>query len=155
MRFELNLSSIEKKRPVIKILVIGPGLEIGGVEKSLLGLLQALVDQGTETDLFLFSHTGTLLPTIDKAVRLLPEETRLARIHRPVRELVRQGNWYTAIVRTVCKAYGALRRKRGHTADISLKLCHLGRIRSRILKCCGGKCRRSFVVCSLSREIFL
>ena len=117
------MSSIEKKRPVIKILVIGPGLEIGGVEKSLLGLLQALVDQGTETDLFLFSHTGTLLPTIDKAVRLLPEETRLARIHRPVRELVRQGNWYTAIVRTVCKAYGALRRKRGHTADISLKLC--------------------------------
>ena len=106
-----------------KVLVIGPGMEIGGVEKSLSGFLRALTEEGCETDLFLFSHTGSLLPTIDSAVRILPEEHRLACIYRPVRELVQQGKYYTAFIRTACKIYGFLRRKTTHTADISMKLC--------------------------------
>ncbi len=105
-----------------RVLVIGPGMEIGGVEKSLLGFLRVLTEAEYKPDLFLFSHTGSLLPMIDSDVRILPEEPRLARIYYPVRKLVQQGHYYTAFIRTVCKAYGSLRRKATNTADISMKL---------------------------------
>ncbi len=123
MRKDPDLHAMNLKEHMPRVLVIGPGMEIGGVERSLSGLLRFLVEAGCETDLFLFSHTGSLLPTIDSAVRVLPEDPWLARIHRPVRKLIRQGNYYTVFVRTLCKAYGTLRRKRGHKADVSLKLC--------------------------------
>ena len=117
------MPSMNRQDHAKKVLVIGPGMEIGGVEKSLSGFLRVLAEEECETDLFLFSHTGSLFPTIDSTVRILPEERRLARIYHPVRDLVQQGKYYTAFIRTVCKIYGSLRRKTMHTADISMKLC--------------------------------
>ena len=47
------------------ILIIGPGMAIGGVERSLLGLLDNIDYSKYNVDLFLLSHTGEFMPLIN------------------------------------------------------------------------------------------
>lgn len=106
-----------------RVLVIGPGMEIGGVEKSLTGFLHAIDDHETEIDLFLFSHKGELLPLVGSNIHILPENPKLASVFEPVRSLFQKGKYYTAFIRIFCKAYGYVRRKLYHTSDISMLMC--------------------------------
>ena len=54
-----------------KILILMPSMFIGGAERSLLGLLDAMDYTQYEVDLFLFRQEGEFLPHIPKTVRLL------------------------------------------------------------------------------------
>ena len=56
-----------------RILIINHAMEIGGVERSLLGLLDSIDYSRYSVDLFLLRHEGELLPLIPKEVNLLPE----------------------------------------------------------------------------------
>jgi len=56
-----------------KIIIVSHNLRIGGVERSLIGLLNAFDYDKYEVDLFLFIHDGELMPLIPKQVNLLPE----------------------------------------------------------------------------------
>ena len=56
-----------------KILIFSHSLELGGVEKALLGLLEGLDPSEYEIDLFLMRHSGELMKYIPSHVRLLPE----------------------------------------------------------------------------------
>lgn len=57
-----------------KILILHTNMELGGAETSLLGLLWSLDYDRVSVDLFLYAHTGELLPLLPDAVRLLPEQ---------------------------------------------------------------------------------
>ena len=48
-------------------------LELGGAERSLLGLLESLDYSRVEVDLFVYRHQGELMPAIPPQVHLLPE----------------------------------------------------------------------------------
>ena len=64
-----------------KILIFSHAMEIGGAERALIGLLNRLVEQAYEVDLFLMRHEGELMKFIPKQVNLLseiPEYTCLA-----------------------------------------------------------------------------
>jgi hypothetical protein len=62
-----------------KLLVILPAaMEVGGVERSLIGLLGALDYERYEVDLFLYGHHGPLFDGIDPRVNLLPEVKELS-----------------------------------------------------------------------------
>lgn len=106
-----------------RLLLIGPGMEIGGVERSLLGLLDAIDFDQFDVDLFLFNHSGEFMPYINSKVNLLPENKALALINYPIVCLFRQGHWYTAFLRLICKLYGDQRAKRLQTATVSTLLC--------------------------------
>ena len=47
-----------------KILIVSQAMEIGGAEKALLGLLEAIDKRKFQVDLFLLRHTGELLKYI-------------------------------------------------------------------------------------------
>ena len=106
-----------------QVLVIGPGMEIGGVEKSLLGLLDAMDYDQFDVDLFLFWHRGEWMPYINKKVHLLPEYPPLALTNLPIARLALQGHGYTAGIRAACKLYGDWRAKRLQTAAVGKMLC--------------------------------
>ncbi|MBR3017169.1 MAG: glycosyltransferase [Clostridia bacterium] len=106
-----------------QILVIGPGMEIGGVERGLLGLLDAIDYDQFDVDLFLFCHTGEFMPYINPKANLLPEYRPIALINDPIARLFYQGHWYMAFLRLICKLYGDQRAKRCHTTTISTLLC--------------------------------
>lgn len=56
-----------------RILIVSHNMELGGIEKSLLGLLQSFDYDKYDVDLFLFSHSGELMKFIPKRVNLLSE----------------------------------------------------------------------------------
>ncbi len=106
-----------------KILVIGPGMEIGGVERSLIGLLNSIDYDEFEVDLFLLSHTGEFMPLIDKRTRLLPEDKKLSLISWSISALIRQGHWGMALIRLFSKIYGDLRAKVTKSDTLNITIC--------------------------------
>ena len=58
---------------MLKILIFSHAMELGGAERALLGLLEAIDTTKYSVDLFLMRHQGELLKFISDNVKLLPE----------------------------------------------------------------------------------
>lgn len=76
-------------------------MEIGGVERSLVGLLNSMDYQKYEVDLFLHRHSGEFMSLIPEQVNLLPENKYYATYSRPVKQLIKEGFWAIGIARVL------------------------------------------------------
>lgn len=74
-------------------------LEIGGAERSLIGLLNAIDYAHYEVDLFVYRHSGEFMTLIPKEVNLLPEVKKYTTLTRPIKEIVKEGYWDIALAR--------------------------------------------------------
>lgn len=61
-----------------KIFITTHTLRLGGVERSLIGLLSAIDYERNEVDLFLFLHDGEMMPCLPKEVNVLPQNNKYA-----------------------------------------------------------------------------
>ena len=66
-------------------------MALGGAERALLGLLNALDPERVNVDLFLNQHTGEFMPLIPKYVNLLPEQRGYNAIERPMKDILKEG----------------------------------------------------------------
>lgn len=71
-----------------KILIVSGGMEIGGIERSLLGLLGEFDYDSYDVDLFLHSVSGEFLPLVDKRCNLLPEIPQCAAMTKPLKTVL-------------------------------------------------------------------
>lgn len=76
-------------------------LEIGGAERSLIGLLNAIDYSRYEVDLFVYRHSGEFMALVPEEVNLLPEVPKYTTLTRPVREIMKEGYWDIALGRIV------------------------------------------------------
>ena len=60
-------------------------MELGGAERALLGLLNALDTSRVEVDLFINQHTGEFMPLIPEKIHLLLEKRAYNAIERPMK----------------------------------------------------------------------
>lgn len=81
-------------------------LEIGGAERSLIGLLNALDYTRYEVDLFVYEHRGEFMDMIPKQVNLLPEIGSYAAIEKPLKEAIKSGHIGIALGRLLAKRKG-------------------------------------------------
>lgn len=83
-----------------QILVVFTGsMELGGIERSLLGLLETIDYDKYDVDLFLYGHHGPLLEQLDKRVTLLPEVKELAHLRESFGTKLKNGCYYSAWLR--------------------------------------------------------
>ena len=73
------------------ILIFSQAMELGGVERSLLGLLDAIDYDRCDIDLFLMRHSGELMPYLNPKVNLLPEIPQYASLAVPMASLLKNG----------------------------------------------------------------
>ena len=73
------------------ILIFSQAMALGGVERSLLGLLDAIDYDRYNVDLFLMRHSGELMPYVNEKANLLPEIPEYASLAVPMISLVRHG----------------------------------------------------------------
>lgn len=66
-------------------------MDLGGAERALLGLLNALDTDKVDVDLFLNQHTGDFMPLIPKRINLLPERRGYNAIERPMKRILAEG----------------------------------------------------------------
>ncbi len=78
-------------------------LELGGAERALLGLLNALDTDKVDVDLFLNQHTGAFMPLIPDKINLLPEIPVYSAIERPLKDIFFEGHWGIFLGRLIGK----------------------------------------------------
>ncbi len=75
------------------ILIFSQAMELGGVERSLLGLLDAIDYDRYDVDLFLMRHSGELMPYLNPKANLLPELPQYASLAVPMVSLIKTGQF--------------------------------------------------------------
>ena len=73
------------------ILIFSQAMELGGVERSLLGLLDSIDYDRYDVDLFLIRHSGELMTHLNQKVNLLPEIPQYASLAVPMTSLLKKG----------------------------------------------------------------
>ena len=75
------------------ILIFSHAMELGGVERSLLGLLDSIDYSRYDIDLFLMRHSGELMPYLNPKAKLLPEIPQYASLAVPMASLIKTGQF--------------------------------------------------------------
>ena len=75
-----------------KILIVSHAMEIGGVEKALLGLLENIDTKEYQVDLFLLRHEGELLKYIPDNINVLPEIPAYSVLARSMKDTLKEGH---------------------------------------------------------------
>ena len=75
------------------ILIFSQAMELGGVERSLLGLLDTIDYDHYDVDLFLMRHNGELMPYLNPKANLLPEIPQYASLAVPMASLIRNSQF--------------------------------------------------------------
>lgn len=92
-------------------------LEIGGAERSLIGLLNAIDYARHEVDLFVYDHRGEFMSLIPESAHLLPENPVYAAINRPIKEVLKKGHIGVALARIMAKIHYAIYQKTHHPKE--------------------------------------
>ena len=93
-----------------KILIASYDLEIGGVERSLISMLNNFDYKRYDVDLLLYNHSGEFMPLIPKDIKLLPENIKYKSIRLGIGTLIKSGEYNLAFQRLRAK-YGYEYRK--------------------------------------------
>ncbi len=88
-----------------KILIAIHYMEIGGAERALLGLLNALDTDKVDVDLFVYWHTGEFMSLIPKKIKILPENDTYSMVEKPIKKVVKAGFYKVAIARLLGKLF--------------------------------------------------
>ena len=109
-----------------KILIVSHAMELGGAERSLLGLLSAIDPKRYKVDLFLLRHTGELLSYIPAYIHLLPEIPEYTVLARPMADTLKEGHFLLTGARLRGKiAAAGFDRKHGYAeSGVALEYSH-------------------------------
>ncbi|WP_257163199.1 glycosyltransferase [Cetobacterium somerae] len=96
-----------------KILITSFDMEIGGVERSLINLLDSFDYKKYSLDLLLYNHSGEFMPLIPKNTNLLSENKVYSTIRKGIGALVKSGYYNLALSRLMAKYQSKLGERKG------------------------------------------
>ncbi|MCM3574692.1 glycosyltransferase [Mesobacillus subterraneus] len=94
-----------------KILIASFDLAIGGVERSLVGLLNSIDYQKYDVDLMLFKHEGEFFSLLPDGPNLLPENPAYSTFRKSISQIIRDGKYPIAISRLLAKYISSIKGK--------------------------------------------
>lgn len=86
-------------------------MEIGGAERALLGLLNAIDTNKVDVDLFVNQHTGEFMSLIPNKINIIPEIKKYSTLERPIINIIKEGYIDIACARIFAKIRHWLYRK--------------------------------------------
>ena len=104
------------------ILIVSHAMELGGAERSLLGLLNAIDPSEYQVDLFLMRHEGSLLEDIPENINLLPEIPVYTVLARPLKNVIKEKHFVLASARILGKLKSKNYEKRRNIVDSGVGL---------------------------------
>ncbi len=90
-----------------KILIASFDMAIGGVERSLIGLLNSMDYDQYEVDLMLFKHEGEFFPLLPAGPNLLPEIPRYTTFRKSILQIMREGHLPIVLTRLLARYLGS------------------------------------------------
>lgn len=98
-----------------KIFIGNFDLEIGGVERSLIGLLSSFDYEKYDVDLFLYNHKGELFKQVPKKTNILPEISEYTTFRKSIIQVLSEGHLFLASTRILCKFFFDCNEKKANT----------------------------------------
>ncbi|MGH0429625.1 glycosyltransferase [Bacillus hominis] len=89
-----------------KILITSFDMAIGGVERSLIGLLNTIDYSKYDVDLMLFKHEGEFLFLLPKIPNLLKEVKQYTTFRKSIKQILQEGQITIGLTRTLGKILG-------------------------------------------------
>lgn len=105
-----------------EILIFSHALELGGAERSLIGLLNAIDPEACDVDLFLMRHEGELMDMIPDYVHLLPQVPAYTVLARPMKDTLKEGHFLLTAARLAGKIYAGRYDRQHHYTDSGVAL---------------------------------
>ena len=99
-----------------KVLISSFDMEVGGVERSLISMLNNFDYSNNDVDLMLYSHTGDFMPMLNDKVNLLNEIKQYSTFRKSIGETIKQGNLILGLARILSKF---LAKINGRTKNLS------------------------------------
>ena len=94
------------------ILIAVYNLEIGGIERSLINMLENFDYNRFTVDLLIYHHTGEYLGLVPKQVTILPQIDQYSLFRKPVLTCFKEGYFSIPAARVASKAVAAAKAKR-------------------------------------------
>ena len=94
-----------------KVLISSFDMEVGGVERSLISMLNNFNYEKNEVDLMLYSHTGDFMSLLTDKVNLLPELEKYSTFRKEIRQVIKEGNVRLGIIRVLSKVIVKIKGK--------------------------------------------
>ncbi|SEC07583.1 glycosyltransferase [Paenibacillus sp. GP183] len=94
-----------------KILISVYDMEIGGIERSLINMLESFNYDKYEIDLLICNHTGDFLGLIPDKVNVLPQKPKYTVFRKPLLQCLKEGHISTTIIRVLCKAAAGVKAR--------------------------------------------
>ena len=109
-----------------RLLIVSHTLELGGAEKSLIGLLNALDPNICDIDLFLLRQEGELMGEIPSYINLLPQIPAYTVLARPVKDTLKEGHIILSAARIAGKIVASMyeRLHKYTDSDVALEYSH-------------------------------
>jgi glycosyltransferase involved in cell wall biosynthesis len=86
-----------------EVLIASFDMEIGGVERSLISMLNNFDYESNKVDLMLYSHTGDLMHLLPKQATLLEESSAFKTFRMPVSQMLKSGKLSLGLTRLLAK----------------------------------------------------
>ena len=100
-----------------KVLISSFDMEVGGVERSLISMLNNFDYNNNEVDLMLYSHTGDFMPLLTDKVNLLNEDKKYATFRKSIGQTIKEGNVSLGITRVLSKGIAKINGKRNNLSE--------------------------------------
>lgn len=94
-----------------KILISSFDMEVGGVERSLISMLNNFDYENNEVDLMLYRHTGDFMNLLTDKVNLLEENKSYSTFRKGIGQTIKEGNVFLGAARLLAKLIGELSKK--------------------------------------------
>src|SRR5690554_1092867 len=107
-RVRKEMSVKVRKRSVLIALY---DMEIGGVERSLINMLECFDYDHYEVDVFVCSHSGDLLTLIPDRAQLLPEVKAYTSFRKSILQCLKERLFAAAALRLIAKVHAKVQAK--------------------------------------------
>lgn len=94
-----------------KLLLSTHTLNIGGVERSFIGLLEAIDYTKYDVDVFVYKHGGDLFHLIPKQANILPEIKTYAALLEPISQVLKKGLLSIAFAKVLARVKTKIKEK--------------------------------------------
>ncbi|MEH7076821.1 glycosyltransferase [Neobacillus drentensis] len=93
------------------ILISVYNMEIGGIERSLINMLECFDYQKYNVDLLIFHHVGEFMSLIPKSVNILPQVAKYSVFRKPVILCLKERQYSLAFIRVLSKYMAEIKSK--------------------------------------------
>lgn len=100
-----------------KILIASFDMEVGGVERSLISMLENLDYEIYDIDLMLYRHQGDFMNLLPKQPNLLPEIPQYSTFRKSIGETIRDGHYMIGLSRIIAKMKVAIYQKNNNLEE--------------------------------------